>query len=78
MPALKPKRRVQRPPARQGAAKKAKVAITRNGPYIVSGGLKVDWALRVDTLTAVMLVVIEAAGAALGFAYGRSAVRRLA
>jgi hypothetical protein len=28
--------------------------------------------------TAVMLVVTEAAGAALGFAYGRSAVRRLA
>jgi hypothetical protein len=28
--------------------------------------------------TAVMLVITEAAGAALGFAYGRSAVRRLA
>src|SRR5262249_31166203 len=27
-------------------------------PWIVSGDLKVDWALRVDTLTAVMLVVV--------------------
>jgi NADH-quinone oxidoreductase subunit L len=27
-------------------------------PWIVSGDLKVDWALRIDTLTAVMLVVV--------------------
>src|SRR5229473_3182234 len=27
-------------------------------PFIVSGDLRVDWALRVDTLTAVMLVVV--------------------
>jgi NADH-quinone oxidoreductase subunit L len=27
-------------------------------PWIVSGELKVDWALRIDTLTAVMLVVV--------------------
>src|SRR5262245_8100914 len=27
-------------------------------PWMVSGDLKVDWALRVDTLTAVMLVVV--------------------
>src|SRR6185503_16174244 len=27
-------------------------------PWIVSGDLKIDWALRVDTLTAVMLVVV--------------------
>jgi NADH-quinone oxidoreductase subunit L len=33
----------------------ARVMIT---PFIVSGDLHVDWALRVDTLTAVMLVVV--------------------
>ncbi|HYS50104.1 MAG TPA: NADH-quinone oxidoreductase subunit L [Xanthobacteraceae bacterium] len=33
----------------------ARVVIT---PFIVSGDLHVDWALRVDTLTAVMLVVV--------------------
>src|SRR5712692_2563232 len=33
----------------------ARVVIT---PFIVSGDLKVDWALRVDTLTVVMLVVV--------------------
>ena len=27
-------------------------------PFIVSGDLKVDWALRIDALTAVMLVVV--------------------
>jgi NADH-quinone oxidoreductase subunit L len=27
-------------------------------PWIISGDLKIDWALRVDTLTAVMLVVV--------------------
>src|SRR5262249_40122588 len=27
-------------------------------PWMISGDLKVDWALRVDTLTAVMLVVV--------------------
>src|ERR1700681_4727535 len=27
-------------------------------PWIISGDLKVDWALRIDTLTAVMLVVV--------------------
>jgi len=27
-------------------------------PFIYSGDLKVDWALRIDTLTAVMLVVV--------------------
>jgi NADH-quinone oxidoreductase subunit L len=27
-------------------------------PWIVSGDLKIDWALRIDTLTAVMLVVV--------------------
>src|SRR5439155_18318769 len=27
-------------------------------PWIISGELKVDWALRIDTLTAVMLVVV--------------------
>ena len=29
-------------------------------PFVVSGDLKVDWALQIDTLTAVMLVVAEA------------------
>ena len=29
------------------------------GNWITSGALKVDWALRVDTLTAVMLVVVN-------------------
>ncbi|SED21667.1 NADH dehydrogenase subunit L [Rhizobiales bacterium GAS191] len=28
-------------------------------PWIVSGGLRTDWALRIDTLTAVMLVVVN-------------------
>jgi NADH-quinone oxidoreductase subunit L len=28
-------------------------------PWIVSGGLSVDWALRIDSLTAVMLVVVN-------------------
>ena len=28
-------------------------------PWIVSGDLKIDWALRIDTLTAVMLVVVS-------------------
>ena len=28
-------------------------------PWIVSGDLKIDWALRIDTLTAVMLVVVR-------------------
>jgi NADH-quinone oxidoreductase subunit L len=32
-------------------------------PFIVSGDLKVDWALRVDTLTAVMLVVVTTVSA---------------
>src|SRR5215470_12205739 len=27
-------------------------------PWMISGDLKIDWALRVDTLTAVMLVVV--------------------
>ena len=27
-------------------------------PWIISGDLKIDWALRIDTLTAVMLVVV--------------------
>jgi NADH-quinone oxidoreductase subunit L len=29
------------------------------GQWFASGGLVVDWALRVDTLTAVMLVVVN-------------------
>jgi len=33
------------------------------GAYIFSGDLKVDWALRVDTLTAVMLVVVTTVSA---------------
>jgi NADH-quinone oxidoreductase subunit L len=32
-------------------------------PFITSGDLKVDWALRVDTLTAVMLVVVTTVSA---------------
>jgi NADH-quinone oxidoreductase subunit L len=32
-------------------------------PFITSGDLKVDWALRVDTLTAVMLVVVNTVSA---------------
>jgi NADH-quinone oxidoreductase subunit L len=28
-------------------------------PWIVSGDLKVEWALRIDTLTGVMLVVVS-------------------
>ena len=32
-------------------------------PYMTSGDLKVDWALRVDTLTAVMLVVVTTVSA---------------
>ena len=32
-------------------------------PFIVSGDLKVDWSLRVDTLTAVMLVVVTTVSA---------------
>src|SRR5215831_170299 len=32
-------------------------------PFIVSGDLKVDWALRVDVLTAVMLVVVTTVSA---------------
>src|SRR3979490_2857770 len=32
-------------------------------PFIVSGDLKVEWALRVDTLTAVMLVVVTTVSA---------------
>jgi len=32
-------------------------------PWIVSGGLKVDWALRIDSLTAVMLVVVNTVSA---------------
>ena len=32
-------------------------------PFIVSGDLKVDWAMRVDTLTAVMLVVVTTVSA---------------
>jgi NADH-quinone oxidoreductase subunit L len=28
-------------------------------PWIISGGLRADWALRIDTLTAVMLVVVN-------------------
>ncbi len=32
-------------------------------PFITSGSLKVDWALRVDTLTAVMLVVVTTVSA---------------
>ena len=32
-------------------------------PFIVSGDLKVDWALRIDTLTAVMLVVVTTVSA---------------
>src|SRR5260370_20956433 len=34
-------------------------------PCIVSGGLSVDWALRVDILTAVMLVVVNTVSALL-------------
>src|SRR5580658_10211750 len=32
-------------------------------PFIVSGDLKVDWALRIDSLTAVMLVVVTTVSA---------------
>jgi NADH-quinone oxidoreductase subunit L len=32
-------------------------------PFIVSGDLKVDWALRIDALTAVMLVVVTTVSA---------------
>src|SRR6185295_11300437 len=32
-------------------------------PWIVSGDLKIDWAIRVDTLTAVMLVVVNTVSA---------------
>jgi NADH-quinone oxidoreductase subunit L len=32
-------------------------------PWIVSGDLKVDWSLRIDTLTAVMLVVVNTVSA---------------
>jgi NADH-quinone oxidoreductase subunit L len=32
-------------------------------PWIVSGELKIDWALRIDTLTAVMLVVVTSISA---------------
>jgi len=32
-------------------------------PWIMSGGLQVEWALRVDTLTAVMLVVVNSVSA---------------
>src|SRR5215472_4323068 len=32
-------------------------------PFIFAGDLKVDWALRVDTLTAVMLVVVTTVSA---------------
>ena len=32
-------------------------------PWIVSGDLRIDWALRVDTLTAVMLVVVTSVSA---------------
>ena len=32
-------------------------------PFIVSGDLKVDWAIRVDALTAVMLVVVTTVSA---------------
>src|SRR5437588_6867889 len=32
-------------------------------PWIVSGDLKIDWAIRVDTLTAVMLVVVTTVSA---------------
>jgi NADH-quinone oxidoreductase subunit L len=33
------------------------------GDWIVSGGLRVDWALRIDTLTVVMLVVVNSVSA---------------
>ncbi|MFN3888894.1 MAG: NADH-quinone oxidoreductase subunit L [Beijerinckiaceae bacterium] len=33
------------------------------GEWMVSGGLRVDWALRVDTLTVVMLVVVNSVSA---------------
>src|SRR5688500_6091472 len=32
-------------------------------PWIVSGDLRIDWALRIDTLTAVMLVVVTSISA---------------
>ncbi len=32
-------------------------------PWIISGDLKIDWALRIDTLTAVMLVVVTSISA---------------
>src|SRR5581483_6069014 len=32
-------------------------------PWIVSGDLKIDWSLRIDTLTAVMLVVVNTVSA---------------
>jgi len=33
------------------------------GEWIVSGGLRIDWALRIDTLTVVMLVVVNSVSA---------------
>lgn len=37
--------------------------VTILSPWIISGGLQVEWALRVDTLTAVMLVVVNSVSA---------------
>ncbi|HET6374683.1 MAG TPA: NADH-quinone oxidoreductase subunit L, partial [Methylocella sp.] len=36
----------------------APASVSVLGNWLTSGGLKVDWALRIDTLTAVMLVVV--------------------
>ena len=41
-------------PGRLPAPGRARLA----GAFILSGDLKIDWALRIDTLTAVMLVVV--------------------
>ena len=44
----------------------ASATTTRASPlftFIISGDLKVDWALRIDTLTAVMLVVVTTVSA---------------
>ena len=40
-----------------------KLAVPVLGEWIVSGGLRVDWALRIDTLTIVMLVVVNTVSA---------------